>query len=453
MKKILIVFYSLLLFNLFINALFANKPVRINQYKMDISVEGHCVNVVLDMSIDIKDKMPYLLFNQAFQINELLIEDKPVKYYFSNDTLFFDAKQKKVVLHAEYTIISKLFIPSDTDYKLIPSSLNPFQILLERYYKWYPLLYNNFANYDVRITVPDSCFVFCFAPVDSIEFHNGKSIYYSHLFEEDFPVFITTSSCYQKQTFQVFETTFNFYFLPSDKRFLKKIECPDTQFLFTDSVLLKDSLLGIIINRVLQSYEWYSKNLWKQEIKEINIIEAAKGLGGFGLNSLILLNSDMIDYDLLRKNIISHEIAHLWIGLNTKYESKGRFFMSESLNEYVNLLFYESMFGEEALNDILMDYKFNRVYKNRPEYITISFSEVLKSRKQDSNIAEYIIYSKAPLFIHKFRQLIGKDKFLGIIKDTYNTTNQFITLKNFEKNIKKHHCWKAYKMLYKLEKQ
>jgi hypothetical protein len=273
------------------------------------------------------------------------------------------------------------------------------------------------------------------------------------LFEEDFPIFITALSSYQKQTIQAFETTFNFYFLPVDKRFLKKVECPEVELIFTDSTPQKDSLLNVIIEHVLQSYEWYSKYLWKQDIKEINIIEAADGLGGFGLNSLILLNSDMINYDLFRKNIISHEIAHLWIGLHTQYELEGRFFISEALNEYVNLLFYESMFGEEALNDVLMDYKFNRTYKNRPEYITVSFSDVLKSRKGNSDIAEYIIYSKAPLFIHKFRQLTGKERFLKIIKDTYNTKNRLVTLKDFEKNIKKYRCWKAYKMLYKIENQ
>jgi hypothetical protein len=459
MKKILIVFYSVCTV-LLGGTLNAKNPVKVHDYRMEIAINNPVIDIVADITMSASSKKSFLLFNECVQIKRILLNNQEFKYTFINDTMFFELHRSNATLHVEYSIPECITFQSIQEDSIVhgqhcnrflPASQNHFQVLFERYYRWYPLLYNNWANYQVKVVVDDTCQAFGYIPEDSISVTTGKSYYYYNLYDEDFPFFVTSSIPYRKTIIQADSvTTFNFYFLLSPKRFLKRVE-ESYPFAFTEDPHQKDSLLDVVMQRCVKAFQWYSQVLWKQDIVHINIIETSMGDVGFGLNSMIVVNPDMINWDILHQSSLPHEIGHLWVGQHTEYESKGKYFLGESVNEYIDCLFYEFLTNEEALDRKILDYKYFSDYKNPPQ-ISVSFDEILQSRKHVSDITNDILYSKGPVFLHEFRRMIGKEKFLQIVKDTYSKAYKFVNLKDFERSIKRNKCYKAYKMLFQIEK-
>ena len=154
------------------------------------------------------------------------------------------------------------------------------------------------------------------------------------------------------------------------------------------------------------------------------------------------MNMEVID-----NYAFSHEIGHLWIGFNIQYLSKGFYFLSESINEYTNLLFYESWAGEVAFENAIKN-KINMQYSDKP-FFTVSFEQVLNQR--NGNLKYELIYNKGVVFAHEFRKMIGKEKFLKIIRETYYKPDDYITLIGFENSIKKNGCWDEYLKLYEMK--
>ncbi len=67
------------------------------------------------------------------------------------------------------------------------------------------------------------------------------------------------------------------------------------------------------------------------------------------------------------------------------------------------------------------------------------------------NLQSEIIYSKGVVFVHEFRKMIGKEKLLKIIRETYAVPDHFLTLKDFENSIKANGCWNEYLKLYEMK--
>jgi aminopeptidase N len=83
-------------------------------------------------------------------------------------------------------------------------------------------------------------------------------------------------------------------------------------------------------------------------------------------------------------------------------------------------------------------------------FYTVTFEQVLNQKKGDSQ-ADEIIYHKGVVFVHEFQKMIGKDKLLKIVRETYSVPNHFVTLKDFENSVKANDCWNEYLKLYEIE--
>jgi UDP-N-acetylglucosamine enolpyruvyl transferase len=97
----------------------------------------------------------------------------------------------------------------------------------------------------------------------------------------------------------------------------------------------------------------------------------------------------------------------------------------------------------------MQEEKINIIYSDFP-FFTASFEQVLNQRKGSSQSSE-IIYHKGVAFVHEFQKMIGKDKLLKIIRETYSAPNHFVSIKDFEKNIKANNCWNEYLKLYEIK--
>lgn len=394
----------------------------------------------------------FLLFNRYIQIKEAILDNTPLKYTRSNDTLYFELSQKKeMTLSMQYEIpcsklgYSKTVASYGDSIYAYPARFDTNQIFCERFNKWYPVLYDNFSDYHVTISVPKTHKVFGYYPkADFLDFAR-KDVYSFNCFDEDFPFLITQSNIFgQHKAIQHNSTNYEFYFLPRSKRLLAIV---DKKPVYISDSKQIDSLLNVIINRSIGALDWYNANLWQQKIDTLSFVET--GLLGLAINlrCFIIMDRGLMNMEVLDNYAVSHEIAHLWLGIHTEYLAKGRFFMGESINEYVNLLYYESCAGKEALENAIQD-KINLKFGDAP-YYTVTFEQVLNERNGNSQYD--IIYNKGVAFIHEFRKMIGKEKLLKIIRETYSVPNHFITLKDFENNIKANGCWNEYLKLYDLK--
>ncbi len=435
-------------FSLLITTLsYSQNSISISKYTIDINLQDTSISIDASLSIVNNKQQSYLLFNSDIFNYELKTNDINFIYVHKNDTILFISKIDTIRLNIKYDI--PWYRINGDNLQAIRKS-DKFQVFFERYYKWYPLLYDNFSNFKLSINTDNSFGVFAYTSADSIISTENRKTYFYNLYDEDFPFLISKLDVFNNKTIKYKGTNYNFYFLKNTKRLL---EVKNNKPIFTFDSIKVDSINNHIYNRCINITQWYQTNLKQKEIKNIDFIESTStNMGGFGLNNLIYLNTQMINYDLYYKYQISHEIGHIWIGLNTKYKEVGRGFMSESINEYVNLLLYEDFFGKQEFDKLL-----KQEFILSSSHFTCSLNDVLKIHKnfnlinQEQVNIDVIIYKKGPLFLNEFRNKIGKEMFLKIINDTYTQEKKLITLNDFERSIKKHNSWKSYLELFELK--
>lgn len=443
-----------LLFAFNIISLSAETPVN-DRWKYNISIE--LIDSSLLVNIDLKipnaevRNTNFLLLNRYIQIKEASLNGLPVKFERSNDTMYIESAQiQEMHLIVNYEIpfsvgeSSKImFAYSDNTYTY-PVEFDTSQIFLERSNKWYPVIYDNFSGYNVTVTTPKNYKAFAYYAETGLETSESNKVFSYNCNDEDFPLFITPDRFEIHKEIRHNSTRLDYYFLPRPKRLLA---ITDNKPLFVSERSQIDSLLNVIINRSVTAIEWYNINLWEKEIKAINFVETGiLGLGA-GLGNVILMDRILMNRDAVDNYALSHEIAHLWLGIHTDYLARGKFFMGESITEYVNLMFYRSWAGEDAFEKALLELT-SLKYSDNP-FFTVNFEQVLNQRKGDAR-ADDIIYGKGVAFVHEFQKMIGSDKLLKIVRETYSIPDHFVTLKDFESRIKENNCWNEYLKLYEI---
>lgn len=452
-KKLILISTTILIF--WVMCLNAQNSILVPLcYNINVELEDSTLLVDLNVRISkvtASDKVSFL-FNRYIQIEEALIDDSPLIISRSNDTLYFETSQKK-----EMTLFMKYRIPcsltestkvmasySDSIYSY-PILFEKSQIFCERFNKWYPVLYDNFSNYKVNIVVPKTHRVFACCTESNCSEIDDKRAYLYSCNDEDFPFFITPINIFsQHKVIDYNNTRFDFYFLPRSKRL---VSVKDSKPVYISDIAQMDSLLNISVNRAIRATDWYNTNLWNKEIKSLSLVETEI----FGLaacfGSFVLMDRMLMNMEALENYALSHELSHIWLGIHTEYYAIGKFFMGESIPEYVNLMFYRSWAGSDAFEQAIQD-KRNLTLFDVP-YYTVTFEQVLNQRRGNRQ-ADEIIYHKGVAFVHEFQKMIGKDKLLKIISDTYSVPNHFVTFKDFEKFVKANGCWNEYLKLYEI---
>jgi len=437
--------------------------IKLKAQELETKVWNYIINIdfkdsTLFINLNLKafktakrDKF-FFLFNRYIKIDEVLLNDKSLNYTRNNDTLYFESSNSdeiNISMHykipcslSESSKIIKTFGDSIFAY---PAQLDTNQIFCERYSKYYPFIYDNYSNYKVKITVPKDYKVYAEHRESENISLKDRNIYTFNFFDEDLRFFITKTNIFQlKKVIKTSKTNCKFYFLPRNKRLVSYANKIPKYITNLNQI---DSLYNVIINRSAKALEWYNTNLWQQTIDTLPFVETwILGLAT-NMRSFILFDRSLMNMEVIDNYAFSHEIGHFWIGYNVKYSSKGYYFLSESINEFVNLVYYKSWAGSDAFNKAIEN-KTNLQYSNK-DFFTVSFEKVLNQKNED--LKYEMIYCKGVVFAYKFFELIGKEKFLKIIRETYNKSDDYITLTDFENIVKKNGCWNEYIKLYDIK--
>jgi hypothetical protein len=453
MKKIWVLLIGIKLIFSCISLQSQNTVTKPWNYNINVELKDSVLYVNLTIKATKENlQTNFLLFNRYIKIKKATLDNVPFNYTRHNDTLYFKSFQREeITLSMQYDIpcstsgYSRIITSYGDSTYTYPILFDTSQIFFERFYKWYPVIYDNFSNYDVTVSVPKTHKVFAYYPETNCRSIDEKVVYSYNCFDEDFPFLITQADIFQEKRVIVHNKTyFEFDFLPRKKRLLA---VTDKKPVYISDKLQIDSLLNVIMNRCVNALDWYNNNLWQQQTDTLRFIETRIFGLGVCMNSFILMDRSLINMEALDNYAFSHEIGHLWIGSHTEYLAKGKYFLGESVNEYVNLLYFESWAGENAFENAIQD-KINLKYSDVP-FFTVSFEQVLNQR--NGNLQTEVIYNKGVVFVHEFRKMIGKEKLLKIIRETYSVPNHFVTLKDFEKSIKENGCWNEYLKLYTMK--
>jgi len=453
MKKTIIFLIAILAFN---STTLSAQNVEIKPWNYDINIDFNDSTLFIRLNIEAYKrenwKSNYFLFNRYIKIDEAYLNNSPLKFTRSNDTLYFiSSASNEINLSFQYEIpcsyneslkITKSYSDSVFAY---PVQFDSVQVFCERYGKYFPVIYDNFSNYKVNIAVPETYQVYSEYQADKNNSIKDKETYSFESYDEDLRFLITKTDIFHtKIKIQREGMNFEFWFLPYKRRLLSfDNKVPK----YITEVSQMDSLYNVISNRSINAFKWFNINLWEQKIENFEFIET--GIFGVALNMrrFILFDRSLMNMEVIDKYLFSHEIGHLWVGYNIEYQSKGFFFLSESINEYNNLLYFKSWAGEAEYENAIKN-KINMHYRDEP-FFTVSFDQVLNHKSGD--LKYEIIYSKGVVFVHEFCKMIGEERYLKIIRDTYYKPSHYITLTDFENSIKVNGCWDEYLKLYQMK--
>lgn len=394
----------------------------------------------------------WMLFNRHIGLHDVTLNGAPAGFHRAGDTLVVDTPaDEATTLQMNYTFHrSEAGSWSDGaanagNPAVAPAESNNTQIFLERFHKWYPVVYNNFAEYLISVVVPSTHVVYGWHRETGRDKAGDNTVYRYHCTDEDVPLFITRGDIFEAAR-QVDHngTHFEFRFLPRDKRLLA---VSDNKPVYATNPAQIDSLLQSTTTNALLAFDWFQANLWFQETDTVRVVESSIFGLAVGMKNCIVIDRSLMSMEALDGYALSHELGHLWIGIHTLYQAKGKFFLGESVNEYVNLLSYKSRAGSAAFEQAIRN-KAELRYSEKP-FFKARFDQVLNQGRGEGQFE--LIYNKGVVFMHEFCNRIGQQKLLSIIKGTYSRPNHFVTLSDLENQIRQHGCWDQYLELFGLE--
>lgn len=205
----------------------------------------------------------------------------------------------------------------------------------------------------------------------------------------------------------------------------------------------------ILASYVREIYEYYSKLYGSTDHKRISIVEGQTyGFYGMASDGLIILgksvfnSSDLvIPFILERLNewILSHEIAHLWWGIDVGIDFDKENWISEGFANYLSITYFERKYGAKGGNlfpDLGDDYFLNFLKESllgdlnlRETQVELPYLYYLKDGWDEEIIKEYWesnangysdkVYNKAYLVLRALSFELGEENFDEYIKSLH----------------------------------
>lgn len=326
--------------------------------------------------------------------------------YLDDDTLLItipDLFKKDNILNISFEYI----LPLD-------SFIFKTLVFQRRETRWYPLQYDDMASWKLDIVAPNDYTVFTVGNlIDKKSINNNTEYKFENNDYYSYPLIIVKSNSMTTLTKSIDSINVNFYFASTDTAVNNKI-----------------------IDEVCKSFSFYNNYIGRFKYKQLNLVEIPDNRVNFvqSLSTLIIFGSPFVNYFKLGySDWPPHEVAHQWWGggVYINSETKGPWFLEESINEYFRALYIQCTLGNDSLEKQLKTYlsNYNDINKSKES----SIFEIKNVHTQEDG---YVIYQKRPLVVNKLKNLMGGneywEKFIKEIYSTYYgkllTFNEFINI-------------------------
>ncbi|MEA2106021.1 MAG: M1 family aminopeptidase [Bacteroidota bacterium] len=270
---------------------------------------------------------------------------------------------------------------------------------------YYPFIFGQKINFKVKVTVPDSIIVI--GNYTSLRTHKNDS---STIYR-----FATKSP--------VVSHSLILGLLPIDdyKNFSKTVDDFRINYYVLKSIKIPENRIIELENLTVASISFFSKVFdddYRNYLtgKDLSFVFHKNPYSNRNNGSFIIASQEKF---ATKPHILPmvHEIGHRWLGewtLLIENGKPGAYFIKESLNEYMTLLFAKHYFGD-FFYDSLLQKEYISAYQN------------IKGTSKDTSLysMEYnnnntIVYRKGIIIIHKIVEKMGEDQWLEFINNFYS---------------------------------
>ena len=299
------------------------------------------------------------------------------------------------------------------NYSFPAGTFNDTILILDRGHRWYPLIMDQIVPYKLTSEVPNGFSVL--SAGDLVETNRGseKSVF---VWESKMPVFkipliVINTNAFKKTSNDICD----FFYLGIDS-------------MQADGILNETGKILKYFENNLGAYP--HKKLTLCEVKDFPGINTGSGLLTVGFQTLEYMAKGYTDMLILT-------IAQQWFGAGVfaKYGDKGFSFLNISLPNFLELMYIRSERGDDAYNDQLKNLREEYWKIKDGQYdlpvIDVDFPNTMEKGK--------ILYAKGPLLLSRLEKELGRDNWLSLLKDIYNSfRGKILTYNNFIEFIAKY---------------
>ncbi len=400
-----------------------------------LKITGYDINFTLNLSSrkffidaqvtfqkkDSADTFSLLLSHYASITNVKSINNEIIPFNVSgNDTLSVSLPEK-TEKSEKFTLLFSYVLPADSF--LVDKGM----FIMKRVFRWYPFQKGDIFNSTIRITVPDNLITLSNGTCEKkLRSNHTTTFVWKTTHESDLALFIFNPDSMEYKSEVFAGIRINYYFVPG----------------------LKDEQK--IISLVKSSFSFYSNYLARYQNDTYTVIEIpANWFLGQSLHTLLLFTPKLLEYIPDPGAWVPHEVGHQWFGNKVRAgeQANGRWFVEESINEYLRAMYIEHLYGSDSLKHMMEDFYLANYKANVKKGKDVSIMDV--SSVNNSIEEAQCIYAKGPIVLHLLRKCMGNDHWNTMIKKIYKDfQNRFFTLDDFKNYISKYdhegHCLRVF---------
>lgn len=375
---------------------------EITDYKLHINKinqEACNLHITCSFSLNFQDADSVTMNfggGQEFSIDNLKIDNKDIEYEYnlkSKNIVFCkkEAQTVQVKMDYNYTNLSAFFIYGEGNAELWETSFGEY---------YYPYVPNTYMDVTMNVETPDSISLICSYPLksDHSKEYNGKL---QNILSQSLTLAFIQNDAY-KQTRELIPNEIFIYQI-------KDMECSDKRY----KELLQLTKASIDFFSRIYGEDYISK---ERNVMALPTYLFHNGKGFSNRYNIGFISASQEKFSTYPDIYpLVHEIGHRWLGewtLLINDGEPGAYFIKESLNEFMTLMFIRQFYGSELY--------MTQIEKCRSEYNKI------KGTPQDEaivNIVENnnntIVYRKGPLVLDYIAKEIGYDELMKAISRFY----------------------------------
>ena len=357
--------------------------------KFDKTGNKISVNARLEFQKDDKSDTLLLLFNSNCRIHSIKYSESNKDIHYSiggKDTIFLELDRN--------TGVKDLFVTFNYDYPIEEDTV----ILLDRGYRWYPLIAENVESFKMEIEVPQNYIGLTAGDFTGEKQNTDSKTYYFESKRNVFkiPLIIAPEDYYNIKEYDCSGTKIFFYFIAGGDK-------PPADSINID--------ICSLIN-------YFNKTIGRYQYKRFSLVETSAFPGSNLGSSIITAGTDNIKYySSGYKEWLNMDVASQWVcaGIFPRLFCRGFWFMSISFPHYLRLMYARDTYGEDAFK--------NAINKLKDEYKKIVGTEnekpILGVDYPNTKEKGLTLYAKGVIVLNILENEMGSKNWIKFLRYFY----------------------------------